>query len=155
MVELLEGIQDPACIYLPGGRIVAVNRAVERLAVITPVGMTIGELIDRYQARSGDRNSLVPGELPSTRALRGEILTHGERIDATLPDGSVYRAIVTSIPLIVDGKVVAALSVWHDHSRCLRQLGGESTERGGPSPGHDNGRGADTVDAGSSLEDHP
>ena len=98
------------------------NRAAARLADIPAIGMTIGELLGRYGTRRADGSPLIRADLPCARALRGEVVDQGERIDMTLPDGSVYRALVTSTPVIVDGKVVAALSVWHDfdvYVRCL------------------------------------
>ena len=128
LLDLLEAIREPATISLPGGRIAAVNRAVARLADLPAVGRTIGELIEYYRARSSCDGPLVPGDLPSVRALRGEIVAQGERIDVTLSDGSVYHALVTSTPIIVDGKVVAALSVWHDFGAYVRDL----AERSGP-----------------------
>ena len=69
--------------------------------------------------------------MPYIRALRGEHVTHGERFDTAFPDGSVFRVIATSTPIVVDGKVVAALSVWHDLDGDLRLLAG-TPEQPGP-----------------------
>jgi PAS domain-containing protein len=120
--EVLESIREPALLYLPGGRIAAVNRAAARLTAESAVGRTLDELLDRFPARSADGRRILRGDLPYTRALRGEIVGHGERIEITLPDGSPYSALVTSTPIIVEGKVVAALSVWHDFDAYARRL---------------------------------
>lgn len=122
LIEVLEGIREPALLHLPGGRIAAVNRAAARLTDLKPVGMTISELLGRYETRRANGTPLRMGDLPYNRALRGEIVGQGERIEMTLPDGTIYRALVTSTPIIVDGKVVAALSVWRDFNAYIRGL---------------------------------
>lgn len=122
MLESLEGIPEPAFLFLSGGRIAAVNRAAARLSPFSFVGMTVGELLERYGARRADGRRLVRGDLPYARALRGEVVVCGERVDITLPDGSVYRAHVTSEPVVVDGKVVASRSVLYDFDEYARGL---------------------------------
>lgn len=122
LIELMERIKEPALLYLPGGRISAVNRAAIRLSGINAVGTTIGELLEQYGAKRANGGPLIRGDLPYTRALRGEVVNQGERIDMTMPDGSLYRAWVTSTPIVISGKVVAALSVWHDFDRYVSSL---------------------------------
>ena len=122
LLGMMETIPDPAFLYLPGGRIAAVNHATSRLADIDPVGLTIRDLLDRYGARQPNGDPVNPGDLPYARALRGEMVTQGERIEMCLPDRSTYFALVTSRPIIVDGTVVAALSIWHDFAAYSRQL---------------------------------
>ena len=129
---VLESIREPAVLYLPGGRIAAVNRAAERLEVHTVVGMTIDELLNRLPARGVDGRPIRRIDLPYARALRGEIVAHGERLEITLHDGSTYPALVTSTPIVREGKVVAALSVWHDFDAYARRLA-----RRRPSPAAD------------------
>lgn len=114
-------IPDPALLNLPGGRIAAVNDAVRRSG-IDPVGMTVIEFAGRFGARRSDGRALDPTGLPYTRALRGERVDHGELFDGTLPNGRVYRARSASTPIVVDGTVVAALSVWHDFPQELRRM---------------------------------
>jgi len=84
--------------------------------------MTIGDLIGRFRTQRADGSPLLPGDLPWARAIRGEVVDQGERVDMTLPDGSIYRALVTSTPVIVEGKVMGALSVWHDFDAYVRNL---------------------------------
>jgi PAS domain-containing protein len=120
--DVIESIQEPALLYLSGGRIAAVNRSAALLSPRSVVGMTIGELLDRNPARRPDGSPIRRSDLPYARALRGEIVAQGERIEITLPDGSVYQTLITSIPIIHDGKVVAALSVWHDFDAYTRLL---------------------------------
>jgi hypothetical protein len=43
----------------------------------------------------------------------------------TFPDGSTYQALVTSTPIVRDGTVAAALSVWHDFAAYARDLVGD------------------------------
>ncbi len=109
----------------------AVNRVAMRVSGFRGGTTTFSELAERFEARRDDGGPLSPGDTPSVRALRGEVVTHGERIDVTLPDGSAYRAVVTSTPIVVDGRVVAALEVWHDFDAYARGLAGE------PVPGMD------------------
>jgi PAS domain-containing protein len=122
LIAEMELIHEPALLYLPGGRVTAVNSAATRLSDFKVVGRSMVELIGRSESRRADGSPLLRGDLPYARALRGEVVDQGERIDIVLPDGSVYRAVVISSPVIVDGKVVAALSVWHDFDVYVRRL---------------------------------
>lgn len=130
MLEYLDAIPEPALIFLPGGTIVAVNQAALRLTDLRPVGKNIRDIVERHHVRRADGSDPIPGDMPYNRALRGEHVTHGERFDTVLPDGSVYRVVATSRPIIVDGKVVAALSVWHDFDGDLRLLAGTAESPG-------------------------
>jgi PAS domain-containing protein len=125
LIEELERIEEPAYLVVPGGRIAAANRAAQRLAGIPLVGMTVRELVERYGASRADGHRLTCSDLPHTRSLRCEVVNHGERFDMTLPDGSTYHALVTSTPVIVDGEVMASLSVHHDFDRLVQRLAGE------------------------------
>ena len=97
--------------------------------------MTILELVGRFETCRADGSRLLHGDLPCARALRGEVVDQGERVDMTLPNGSIYRALVTSAPVIVDGKVMGALSVWHDFDAYVRSLALPSGPPGGPAEG--------------------
>jgi len=122
LLESFEGVPEPAFLFHPGGRIVAVNGAAARLSPFSFIGMTVGELLERYGARRADGRRLIPGDLPYARALRGEIVVCGERVDITLPDGSIFRAHVTSEPVVIDGKVVASRSLLYDFDEYARGL---------------------------------
>jgi PAS domain-containing protein len=126
LIAEMERIPEPAVLFLPGGRIAAINPATARLAGIRGTGMTVAEALDRYGAVRADGGSVIRGDLPCARALRGEVVDHGERLELTLPDGSVFRALVTSTPVVVDGRVVAALSVLHDFDAYVRGLASPS-----------------------------
>jgi PAS domain-containing protein len=122
LIEQMERIPEPAVLYLSGGRVAAMNSAAARLSDFKVVGESMVELVGRIASHRADGTRLLPVDLPFSRALRGEVVDQGERIDIALPRGRVYRAVVTSAPIIRDGKVVAALSVWHDFGRFVRDL---------------------------------
>lgn len=122
LCDVLESIREPALLYLPGGRIAAVNRAAAALATGSVVGETLGALLNRNSVRLADGRPIIRSDLPCARALRGEIVSQGERVEITQSDGSVYRTLITSTPIVRDGRVVAALSVWHDFDAYARQL---------------------------------
>jgi PAS domain-containing protein len=128
-LDLLDAIDAPALVVLPGGRVVAVNRAMARLPGPPAAGDTMGGIIERYRARRADGGPIVRSDLPYARALRGDVVFHGERFELTFNDGTVYRTLITSTPVVVDGTVVAALSVWHDFGAYVRDLAGENRER--------------------------
>lgn len=123
-LDLIEGIREPAVLHLPDGRIAAINSAARGLMDRPVVGMTIGELLDLIHLHRPDGTPYPPGDLPHARALHGEIVTQGERIELTLPSGGTYSTIATSTPIVRDGRVVAALSVWHDFDAYVRRLAG-------------------------------
>lgn len=122
VLDELERVRAPAFVFVPGGRIVAVNRAAAGLSPFPFVGMTVGELLARFGAHRADGRRLTGGDMPHVRALRGEVVVCGERIDITLPDGSIFRAHVTSRPVVADGEVVASLSILHDFDEYLHEL---------------------------------
>jgi PAS domain-containing protein len=130
LLEEMERIPDPAVLYRPGGRIAAVNRAAARLADFPPIGLTIRDLVGRFEIRRADGTRIPQSDLPCARALRGEVVSQGDRVVMTLPGGAVYNAIVTSTSVIVDGKVMGALSVWHDFDAYIRKLTGPPDEDG-------------------------
>lgn len=125
-LEAIEAIPEPALIYLPGGRIAAVNAAAARLSDRPVIGMGLRELLETYGVRRANGRPVIASDLPCARALRGEHVAHGERLEGTLPDGSALRIVVESRPIVLDGKVVGALSVWHDFDAYLRELDGRT-----------------------------
>ena len=136
LIDEMERIPEPSVFVLTGGLIAAVNPATARLAGIRVTGMTIAEVLERYGACRADGSRIIPADLPCARALRGEIVDHGERLELGLPDGSVYRALVTSTPVVVEGKVVAALSVLHDFDAYVWGLASSSPpDADGPAEG--------------------
>lgn len=126
VLDEMEQIGDPAILYLPGGVIAAVNGAASRLSDLQRVGQSMFDLARQSSSRLADGARLRPGDLPFARALRGEVVGQGERIDIVLANGTLYRALVTSSPVIRDGTVVGALSVWHDFERDVRRLTGNA-----------------------------
>jgi PAS domain-containing protein len=129
--DALEAIDTPALVFLPGGRVAAVNRAMTGLPGAVSVGDTMVEMIRRFRARRADGTPVVPGDLPYARVLRGEVVGHGERFELTFSDGTVYRTLVTSTPVVREGRVVAALSVWHDFGAYVRRLADQEREARG------------------------
>ena len=86
--ELIEGmdlIPEPAVLFLPGGRIAAINSATAQLAGIPVTGMTVADALGRYGGRRSDGSPIIRGDLPCARALRGEIVEQGERLDLDPP----------------------------------------------------------------------
>lgn len=118
----IEKIEDPVLIYLPGGRIAAVNLAAARFLGQPVVGLNMGDLVERYKARNANGEPPTIGDLPYARALRGEVVALGERLEFVRNDGTHSRIMVTSEPIVMDGTVVAALSVWRDFDEYLKGL---------------------------------
>ena len=78
--------------------------------------------VQRSASRAADGFRLLPGDQPFARALRGEVVDQGDRIEIVLPDGTFYRGVVISDPIICDGKVVSALSVWQYFDKEIQDL---------------------------------
>ncbi len=127
LAEMAE-IEEPAILYLHGGVIAAVNAAASRLSSLDAVGRSMIDLIARGESRTADGARLLPRDLPFMRALSGVSVDQGERIDIVLMEGTVYRALVTSSPVIRNGTVVGALSVWHDFDAYVRGLAARPDE---------------------------
>ncbi|HOT94534.1 MAG TPA: hypothetical protein PK089_05035 [Methanoregulaceae archaeon] len=97
------------------------NQEADRLTDIEPKGQHIRALLERYGSRTSNGDPVNPGVLPYARALKGGG-DPGERLGMCLLDGSTYFALIGPRPVIVDGKVVAALSIGHDFAAYARQL---------------------------------
>lgn len=134
LIEELERIPEPALLHLSGGGVGAVNRAATSLFGLPGMETTIDDLVELHDARRADGSRVIRGDLPYIRALRGEVVDSGERIEMTFPDGSTYRALITSTPVVIDGKVVAAFSVWHDFDAYVRALAAEPGPPGTDDP---------------------
>ena len=108
----LDAISEPALLFDADGFVFAANRAAERLAGNSPVGLSAERLADRLALRfldgrpseavqSSVRQALNGGD-PSP--LRGEVTA----------DGSVSAVTITTTPVRDDGRIAGALSIWRD-----------------------------------------
>ena len=98
------------------------NLAAARFLGQPVVGLNMGDLVERYKARNANGEPPTIGDLPYARALRGEVVTLGERLEFVRNDGTHSRIMVTSEPIVMDGTVVAALSIWRDFDEYLKGL---------------------------------
>jgi PAS domain S-box-containing protein len=108
----LDTLREPAFLFDADGIVFAGNRAAERLAGDSPVGLSAAGLADRLALRLLDgrppeaaqaavRQALEGGEPPP---LRGEVVA----------DGSVSAVTIITAPVRDVGRIAGALSIWRD-----------------------------------------
>ncbi len=109
----LAAITEPAFLYGPGGVVTAATPAAERLAGDTLVGMSAAELVRRLSIRSPDGAAIAAAQLPACRALAGEDVP-GRLFGITDADGTARTMLVSAAPIVEDGRVTGAFSIWRD-----------------------------------------
>ncbi|MFM8320149.1 MAG: PAS domain S-box protein [Chloroflexota bacterium] len=104
---------DPVVIYDPPGTAVLTNEATRRMYGFDPVGMQRLDLARRINLRTMDDRPLDPAELPSSRALDGEVVS-GEMYRLTGQAGQVYVVETSAAPIPLGTEYVGVATVWHN-----------------------------------------
>ncbi len=111
----LAAIRQPAFLYDADGTIADANDLAEALAGRSLAGRTLAAVVGIFDVRSPDGSPLLAADLPAGRALAGE-----EAVDVPLAvraaDGRTLHVLATAAPILNDGEVVGALSIWQDVS---------------------------------------
>jgi len=110
--DLLDTLPVPVIVYAADGRVLYANQARRDFA-----GGDVGTLdaaIARTSPRREDGEEIARDDLPALRALRGE-LVRGERLRLRAKDGHAEVLLCNASPLRdPDGKIAAAVVVFHD-----------------------------------------
>lgn len=107
-------VADPAT-----GQLVTSNREAHRITQIDfQPGMPISEILEEYALRGArvDGSSYEAGQWPLQRAIAGETI-QDEKVTLSSGDDSPLMLSVNAGPIVdPDGRVIAAVSVFHDES---------------------------------------
>jgi PAS domain S-box-containing protein len=129
--RIIEAMTDGVLVYDEWGRTTLTNLAVRRMLGLDGAPPTFSELtgdarIALFQTRNAQGHPLAPDELPSRRALRGEVLTGANAVELTSHtfDGREVSSNVSAAPLRgPDGAIAGAVSIVRDvteHKRLER-----------------------------------
>ncbi len=110
---VINSMIDAVIIYNTEGTILRANPAAIKAYGFNPAGSSIEDLSRKLSARKLDGSKLVKEDLPSTQALRGEIV-YGESYIFTDNQGKELVIQASAAPLFNRGKLVGAVTSWHD-----------------------------------------
>ncbi len=89
------------------------NRALVELCGFNPINQSVLLINGRLKLRRADGTRLAAAQLPSRRALGGEIVG-GERLAFVVPGGKHRVIEVAAAPLRAQRQIIGAVVVWHD-----------------------------------------
>ncbi|HIH03517.1 MAG TPA: PAS domain S-box protein [Methanoregulaceae archaeon] len=109
----LAAIGDAAFLYGPGGVVVAATPAAEALAGTPLAGMSAADLLRRLGGRAPGGRPIAPADLPESPALAG-VTVPDVTFEITAADGTVRTVLVSASPIVGDGRITGAFSIWRD-----------------------------------------
>jgi PAS domain S-box-containing protein len=114
---LFGSMRDGVIVYEENGRILKTNKAVTLFFGTDVLGLTMAELIQRFDIRYSDEiaragSPVAEDRLPGKRALLGEVV-EGARMRARSPAG-LRDVLVSASPLYRDAAAWGALTVFRD-----------------------------------------
>ncbi|MEJ0094181.1 MAG: PAS domain S-box protein [Methylocella sp.] len=113
---IFEVLSVPITVYNRKGEIVRTNAASRAVWGIGPDAshpIDFQGVASRLSVRNSDGEAVDPTRLSACRALTDDIIDRQE-FQITSPTGRRYDFDAAGLPLIVDGNVTGAVSVWHD-----------------------------------------
>ncbi len=111
------------------GDIVSANPAAVRFFGGDPVGVDRAVLGQRLNVRQLDGKPVPFAAFPSSRALKGEVVSREEFI-VRGPEGEDLLVEISAAPIQESGQVIGAVSIWHDVTdRALLQQKTEQEKR--------------------------
>jgi PAS domain S-box-containing protein len=113
---IFEVLNVPITVYDRQGEIVRTNaaaRAVWGVAEDARQPINFQQVAALLSVRSASGEEVDPAALSARRARSGEAVT-GEEYQITAPSGLRHDFEASELPLVVDGEINGAVSVWHD-----------------------------------------
>ncbi len=110
---ILASQDDVVLLYDPEMNVRRANPSFMSNYGFDPLGLNVGDIIQRVSCRYLDGQPLVLSEQPTPRAL------HGEKVKSvvyyvTRADGTTGIVETSSRPMLVGGEIVGTVTVWHD-----------------------------------------
>lgn len=100
-------------IYDTDMNVVRANPHFARTYGFDPAGLNVREMIQRVSCRRLDGQPIIFEEQPTPRALRGERVS-GTLFAVKRADGSDAVVETSSGPILLEGRIVGSVTVWHD-----------------------------------------
>jgi len=110
---VFDAMLDAVIVYDADGVVTRANRIASTAADIDPMGLGRAELVRAFETRTLDEQPVAVDDLPSTRALRGEVVT-GEQFLIRSAQGNDLTTLVSATPLWRQGAVSGVVLLWHD-----------------------------------------
>ncbi|GAB4252743.1 MAG: SpoIIE family protein phosphatase [Thermoleophilia bacterium] len=110
---MFDALTDAVLIHDEEAVVIRANPAAIATYGFNPVGIRRNELLERLYVRHPDGERLAPREIPSSRALAGETINN-QRLSFRRADGTDLTIIVSASPLVIEGKIAGAVTVWRD-----------------------------------------
>lgn len=113
MEAVFAAATDVILVYDAAGTIIRANDAAELRYGVDPTGADRTDLLTQLRPRHPDRRLVAPPEMPAAVALQGTPVSDQTMIFTTA-DGHDAVASISAAPMLADGIVVGAVSVWRD-----------------------------------------
>ena len=106
-------IPDPILEYDADGKPVRANMAALKIARLTSLDVTGDQVIPMPTFRKPDGSAVRTEDLPTSRALQGEIVA-GDLYSIRTADGPEQVIAIYAAPFHKDGKINGVVALWHD-----------------------------------------
>lgn len=118
---VFEAIPDVIVEYDTSRMVVRANQAALRIAPFNAMEFTRDEAVSMLRLRSLDDDPVLPENLPTSRALRGEVVRAEPYLITVYGDVRVISAYAA--PIYKSGKVDGVVGLWHDITELKRTEG--------------------------------
>jgi len=116
---IFNSLADAVIVYNRDGTVQRVSPVIRRLVEFEPTGFDLPTVLQRLQIHHPDGRPVDVSDLPTSRALRGEIV-RGMHLVATPPSGKKFHVLSTGSPLYTNGIFSGAVVTWQDITERVR-----------------------------------
>ena len=125
---LFESLHQPVFVFDTEGKVVQVNTAAYKMLdsgdSLNITGLSIDSLLSKFKIKNFDGTEIKNDELPVIRALAGENVKNKLYKIKDINGEEIIFAISSS-PLILEGNVIGAVSLWYESQEALRKTAEE------------------------------
>jgi len=125
---LFESLHQPVFVFDTEGKVVQVNSAASKMLdsgdSLNITGLSIDSLLSKFKIKNFDGTEIKNDELPVIRALAGENVKNKLYKIKDINGEEIIFAISSS-PLILEGNVIGAVSLWYESQEALRKTAEE------------------------------
>jgi PAS domain S-box-containing protein len=110
---IFNSLVDAVIVYNQDGTVQRVNPVIHRLVEFEPAGLDLQTVLERIKIHHPDGRPLDVDDLPTSQALRGNIVRGMHQV-ITTPSGKKFHVLSTGSPLYTNGVFSGAVITWHD-----------------------------------------